>query len=194
MVYSLTMKFMVLFALTVLAVTIPLAFSQPVHSADTAPHIELSEYSWHLGMHPQDTIVYHDLFIYNTGTSDLTVNNVEAPCGCTVLDMYDYPVVIPPDGEHLVNISFRTMDYRGEVSKMVRVLSDDTTNSTITVNFWCYVIPPDDNHTAVTFTFTVTTTTIPPAATTTTSSPAVTIASVLAVFSVPLLLRMYRDN
>jgi len=172
----------------ILAVALLLLASFNSSAADPAPRIELSEYSWHLGTHPQDTVVYHDLFIYNTGTADLVVNDIDASCACTVLDKYEYPVVIPPGGNHTANISYMTLDSVGEDTKYIHVHSNDTSNLTVTASFLCNVTPPDSNSTPVTFTFTVTTTTTQQATpTTTVESPATSVVVFAAAFTAALI-------
>ena len=99
------------------------------------PRIELSEYTWHFGTHPQHTTLYRDLVIYNNGTADLELQDLLPTCGCTVLGRGQYPLIIPPGGSHTANVSFNTLNYQGDILKNIVVSSNDTTNSTITVYF-----------------------------------------------------------
>jgi len=161
--------------------------ASPALAEEPAPRIELSEYSWHFGTHPQETTLYRDLVIYNNGTAPLEVWDVEPTCGCTVLDRGQYPLVIPPGGSHTVNVSFNTLHYQGDVWKYIVVKSSDPARSTITVDFWCTVVVTQPPGMAITFTIQTSTTETETTTTTysqdiTTQSPAAAIPlSVIAI-------------
>jgi len=165
-----------IFTVTTLILILLQLFTIPAIAEETAPRIELSEYSWHFGTHPQHSTVYRDLVIYNNGTADLELYDVQPTCGCTVLDRDQYPMTIPPGGSHTVNVTFNTLTYLNEVMKYIVVRSNDTTNSSITVYFWIAVVPTTWITEAVTFTITITTTT-ETQNTTTTQNPTATTTS-----------------
>ncbi len=190
-----TLKIFGLAVFTLMILVMMQSLIQAALAEDQSPRIELSEYSWHLGTYPQYTFVYHELEIYNTGTADLIINDIVSSCACAVLDMDEYPLSIPPGGSHTVNISFDTINYVDEVYKYINIMSNDPTNSSLTVGFWCIVLPPETNFTAVTFTFTVTTTTVTtPLPTTTAESPAIAIPVAVLAFAAVIVIAWKKKN
>lgn len=174
--------------LSMLLLLFLLAAALPATAA-TGPRISFSEESWDLGTQPQDTYVYHVLIISNTGDADLQLIDVNPPCGCTIVDRGQYPLVLKPGQGHTMNVSFGTDGFNGNVTKTILVQSNDTARGEVTLFFSANVVPSTGPTTFTITTSTVTTYATPTGSSThTPSSPVSTVGALAALAAAALLL------
>lgn len=70
----------------------------------------------------EDDIVPHTFVIRNTGTTDLTIENVKPSCGCTMVDI---PLEsIPPGGSSEISVKFNSHGKAGTQNKTIEVFSN----------------------------------------------------------------------
>ncbi|MCH7918088.1 MAG: DUF1573 domain-containing protein [Planctomycetes bacterium] len=69
------------------------------------------------------TIVRHDFLVENTGFSPLKIKEVKPNCGCTLAD--DWPKLLQPGESGIISIQVKTDNFRGPITKSVRVESND---------------------------------------------------------------------
>ena len=132
------MRKMIILAALVSILTLAVASQAAVAAA---PKISFNEVYWELGTQPQGISVYHDIIITNTGDAPLTVKDVDPPCGCTIVDRGQYPLVLAPGESHTVNVSFQTGTYSGLITRNVAVSSDDPTAPVSQLTFTTNVVP-----------------------------------------------------
>jgi len=181
------MPFALLLSLLILvAAALPAAMA-------AGPRISFNQETWDLGTHPQETQVYHDLVISNTGTADLNLTDVNPPCGCTIVDRAQYPLVLKPGQSHTVNVSFNTNNYDGNVTKVIYITSNDTSRPEVMLSFYTNVAPSTGS---TTFTIPATDTTTsfktPTGSPTPTQSPVSWAGVVVALAASALLLASRR--
>jgi hypothetical protein len=145
--------------------------------------------------------VYHDVIITNTGDAPLTITDVDPPCGCTIVDRGQYPLVLTPGESHTVNVSFQTGTYSGLITRNIAVSSDDPTAPVSQLTFTTNVVPYYTVTSTVSFaptTYVPAATTAPttydvmtPFPTTTEESPVSLVGVIVAITISALLLRRY---
>ena len=79
------------------------------------------------------------LTVKNIGKDTLIINDVKAQCGCTVSLMTER--VLPPSKEGKLSIAFNSSAYGGKkVTKGVTIMSNDTSNARLNLNFTVNVV------------------------------------------------------
>ena len=138
----------------------------------------------------------NDVIITNTGDAPLTITDVDPPCGCTIVDRGQYPLVLTPGESHTVNVSFQTGTYSGLITRNIAVSSDDPTAPVSQLTFTTNVVPYYTATSGVSFAPAATTApttydVMTPFPTTTEESPVSLVGVIVAITISALLLRRY---
>jgi hypothetical protein len=94
----------------------------PIPSAVAAPHAELRETSFDFGKIYEDRVLTHTFVIKNTGTSTLTIEDVDPDCACTVPN---YDKSIPPGGQGDISLTIKPFSVLHQFKKEAKVKLDD---------------------------------------------------------------------
>jgi hypothetical protein len=87
----------------------------------------------------QGTLVQHSFALQNDGTGDLHIDDVVAPCGCTVAVLSDHTV--PPGGAAELHVTFDTARFGGRKTKKVSVSTDDPDQPVVELTLTGEVMP-----------------------------------------------------
>jgi hypothetical protein len=71
-------------------------------------------------------LIRHDFTLKNTGTAPLEILEVRPSCGCTTAG--DWPKLLKPGESGIIPIQLKTDNFRGQITKTVRVKSNDPKN------------------------------------------------------------------
>lgn len=111
----------------ILIITMVLACSQAVHAQQvgvTKPAVEkitMSEISWSFGKIPQGKPVTHIFLVTNNSTETLTLDNVQASCGCTTPEWDHKP--IPPGAKSEIKVGYNAQA-EGAFDKNITIFYD----------------------------------------------------------------------
>ena len=92
-------------------------------------------------------IVLHDFLVKNTGLSPLEIKNVRPTCGCTLAG--DWPKRLQPGESGIIPIQLKTDNFRGPITKSVRVESNDPKKGVILLQIKGSVWTPIEYPTSV---------------------------------------------
>lgn len=92
--------------------------------------LELKEVEYDFGTIPQGKPVYHTFQIVNKGALPLTLDNVQATCGCTTPEWSKEPIA--PGGSQTIKVGYNaaadgtfekfvTITYNGNASKQIKI-------------------------------------------------------------------------
>lgn len=95
----------------------------PISKDGKYPAILVEEATHDFGTVYEGDEVQHAYTVKNTGESDLLLTKVKTSCGCTVAEYTETP--IPPGGEGVVDIVFKTRSKKGSQKKSIFVHSND---------------------------------------------------------------------
>lgn len=110
----------------------------PMVAAQGGPKIVVEEKVIDLGEVPQGVVKDVEFELRNEGSGVLTVKNVRPTCGCTVAE---FDKEIPPGGTGTVRAKLDTAGFKGAISKSILVMTDDLSNSTMTLAIKAVVQP-----------------------------------------------------
>ena len=94
----------------------------PIPQAVAAPHAELRETSFDFGKIYEDRVLTHTFVIKNTGTSTLTIADVDPDCACTAAN---YAKSIPPGGQGDITLTIKPFSVIHQFKKEAKVRLDD---------------------------------------------------------------------
>lgn len=95
----------------------------PISADGKYPSILVEEASYDFGTVYEGDEVQHAYAVKNTGDADLVLTKVKTSCGCTVAEYTEEP--IPPGGEGVVDIVFKTRSKKGSQKKSIFVHTND---------------------------------------------------------------------
>lgn len=95
----------------------------PISADGKYPSILVEEASYDFGTVYEGAEVQHAYAVKNTGDADLVLTKVKTSCGCTVAEYTEEP--IPPGGEGVVDIIFKTRSKKGSQKKSIFVHTND---------------------------------------------------------------------
>lgn len=78
---------------------------------------------WNFGYVLQKSEVSHRFYLYNVGSSPLSVLKIKAGCSCTSVSKIEQPIA-PGDSAAIV-VTFKSGRYHGRVKKTTKVYTDD---------------------------------------------------------------------
>jgi hypothetical protein len=104
---------------------------------DKAPALNIAEKKFDLGKIKQHQESTHQLMLYNTGRSKLTIRAVQPNCECVSITTSRNE--IKPGDEATMVIAFSPQDRLGTQQKSVTVYSDDPQNPVQRITFTAYV-------------------------------------------------------
>jgi len=78
--------------------------------------------------------------VENRGDADLIINNVQATCGCTTVQLSDEERVIPPGGRRDIEARFDTAERLGTQRKPIMLMLNDPQESQITLTLVAEVV------------------------------------------------------
>ncbi len=113
------------------------SFAQKIKRSFSYPRIELSEESWDFGHVPKDLKVSHIFMIRNSGTDTLVITRVRSDCGCTHTPLSKSRV--PPNQTAELELIFNPHKFRGQISKAVSIVCNDTVGSSTDIAFFAHV-------------------------------------------------------
>lgn len=96
-----------------------------------APKIEFDTKVFDFGTIKQGDNASSKFVFKNTGKSDLIIRKVKASCGCTAAAPDDK--IVPPGGESKIDVTFRSAGKTGKQNKTITVITNDPTNSEVTL-------------------------------------------------------------
>jgi hypothetical protein len=106
------------------ALIIGIFFSgQPSVSAQDEPQTVIKSAPWNFGYVLQKSEVSHRFYLYNVGSSPLSVLKIKAGCSCTSVSKVEQPIA-PGDSAAIV-VTFKSGRYHGRVKKTTKVYTDD---------------------------------------------------------------------
>jgi len=131
-------KALIFFSLVTLFFFLPvLSFAQKIKKSNSSPRIELSEKSWDFGHVPREIKVSHIFLIKNSGTDTLVISRVRSDCGCTHTPLSKSRV--PPNQTAELELIFNPLKFRGQISKAVSIVCNDTSGSSTDIAFTAQV-------------------------------------------------------
>ncbi len=92
-------------------------------SAQDKPQAVIKSAPWNFGYVPQKSEVSHRFYLYNVGSSPLSVLKIKAGCSCTSVSKIEQAIA-PGDSAAIV-VTFKSGRYRGRVKKTTKVYTDD---------------------------------------------------------------------
>lgn len=102
--------------------------------------IEFDQDEWDFGYAPGNAMVKHTFLIKNTGTETLKITKVKPSCGCTSAPLAKD--VLEPGESTELEVGFKTLKFKGEVSKKITITSSDPVDSMVTISFKANVSRP----------------------------------------------------
>jgi hypothetical protein len=121
-----------------LLITLVLGAGAPA-AADPGAHLVVAEHVHEFGAVVQGTLVQHRFLLQNDGTGELHIDDVAAPCGCTVAVLSDHTV--PPGGAAELHVTFDTARFGGRKTKTVSVSTDDPDQPVVDLTLTGEVLP-----------------------------------------------------
>jgi hypothetical protein len=127
--------------LVAIVVWCALAFAplQSVVAEDKFPTASVADDRYSFGEVPEGAVVKHTFSVKNTGKSLLHLHKVIPTCGCTVSKAD--PELVPPGEASSVAVQIDTTGFAGDISKKIRVLTNDVDHETLTFTVHGRVIP-----------------------------------------------------
>lgn len=126
--FSLTLIFFFLFILS---------FAQRVKRSLPYARIQLSEKFWDFGYVPKEMKVSHIFLIKNSGTDTLVISRVRPDCGCTHTPLTKSRIA--PNQTAELELIFDPQRFRGQITKAVSIVCNDTTTSLSDIAFTAQV-------------------------------------------------------
>lgn len=105
-----------------------------------AGRLEVSQKKWDFGFIPRGAKVTHNFLLKNVGNDTLKITNVRKSCGCTAAPLRKN--VLPPGDTTLLEVTFNSGSYQGQVSKAVYVESNDPIEPFLDISFLANVSVP----------------------------------------------------
>ena len=102
------------------------------------PRIEFEKTTFDFGTLPQFSRDEHVFKFRNAGNKTLKIGRVHASCGCTAALLSDKEIEPGKTGE--VQVTFKSQDFSGKVSKHVDVYSNDPVNKMVRLKFTANVL------------------------------------------------------
>ena len=104
------------------------------------PRITIENDVWDFGLQPQHTVVTHKFRLKNEGTSELRIVNVTKSCTCAgaVVGKKN----LAPGESTEVEARFETRTFKGAVSKVLQVISNDPVSPRLRLTVRGRVTPP----------------------------------------------------
>lgn len=96
-----------------------------------APRLVFKEIEFDFGEAFEQDSVIHVFSFYNKGDDTLIIRKVKSSCGCTAALLSNN--VIPPGDSGEIKTIFRTGRYRGKITKVVHVYSNDPRREVVTL-------------------------------------------------------------
>lgn len=96
-----------------------------------APNIEFDHRTFHFGRVVQGKVIDHQFTVTNTGDTDLIIEEVFTPCGCTGAVAGD--PTIPPGGTTTIDVTYDSSVRSGEVTRVITVTSNDPDEPELTL-------------------------------------------------------------
>lgn len=105
------------------------AYSQS--AKDTLPVIKFDKVEHDFGKIKEGTLATYSFVFYNTGTTPLILNHVQASCGCTTPEWSKEPIM--PGGKGLIKAAYNSYGRPGEFQKYITVKSNGGSDVTLTI-------------------------------------------------------------
>ena len=121
-------------AIPALALAIPLL----AQAESTRPRIEIPNMAHDFGVIFHAETYVHAYEVFNRGTADLIISEVNPSCGCTAVK---FDRVIPPGGRGTVELSIEGSKVEGQFDKTAGVVSNDPDHPTLTLRIAGHEIP-----------------------------------------------------
>lgn len=99
------------------------SFLTGIAAAQGEPQATVKSASWDFGYIPQKCEVSHQFYIYNSGSSPLSVAKIKADCSCTSVSKIDHPIA-PGDSAAIV-LTFNSGRYHGLAKKSAEITTND---------------------------------------------------------------------
>lgn len=103
---------------------------KPGNTLASTEIISLKETEYNFGKIPQGKPVTHVFLITNTGTTPITLDNVQASCGCTTPEWSKD--AIAPGATAKINVGFNAMN-DGPFTKYITITYNGTQNKQVTI-------------------------------------------------------------
>jgi hypothetical protein len=122
-----------IFGLVLFLITVFTATAQT--ATEAAEPLQFKEMEWDFGSVPQGKPVYHSFEIKNTGTKPVTLNNVQASCGCTTPEWSKD--AIAPGATAKIKVGFNAAA-EGAFEKYISIVYNDLVQKQIKIkgNVW----------------------------------------------------------
>ncbi len=120
-------------------------FLVPSYPLVSQPKLSLENSNFNLGTIYQGQTKKITILIRNSGTNDLIIKDVEAPCGCTTVTKPQK--TLPPSERSNIDVEFNSTGFQGEEKKQVIIESNDPQSPSVVINLQCFVkteIEPTD--------------------------------------------------
>ncbi len=95
----------------------------PLAAQERRSRIEVPETEFHFGTVNQGEKVTHEFFLKNVGNSDLVIQRVVSPCGCTAAVAAN--TLVKAGEKTAIRVTFDTTGFSGEKTKIVQVYTND---------------------------------------------------------------------
>ena len=118
----------------------PGAQEQAVPQNISAGRLEIAQKKWDFGFIPRGAKVTHNFLLKNVGNDTLKITNVRKSCGCTAAPLRK--TVLPPGDTTMLEVTFNSGSYQGQVSKAVYVESNDPIEPFLDISFLANVSIP----------------------------------------------------
>lgn len=100
-------------------------------SAWAEPKIQFDHRTHHFGQVVQGKVIEHQFTVSNLGDTDLIIEEVSTPCGCTGAVAGD--PTIPPGGSTTIDVTYDSSVRSGEVTRVITVISNDPNEPELTL-------------------------------------------------------------
>jgi hypothetical protein len=110
---------------------------------ENAPIFKLDKTTVDLGKVPGSTAKEVEFKFTNAGKTDLILRNVRSTCGCTAVQQGQQGKGIKPGESSSIKAVFNTGSYKGKVTKMIYVYTNDPKNSEVVLMLNAEVEQPE---------------------------------------------------
>jgi hypothetical protein len=104
-----------------------------------APRLVVEPAEFDFGKVLQQTTLTKELTVRNVGSADLVIEQAQASCGCTVVELDLKP--LKPGASRSLRLALRTGSYEGRIAKTVHIRSNDPETPVFTVTLRATVAP-----------------------------------------------------
>ncbi len=129
-------KFFIILAAPIVLLLVSCSHAQEKTSFLSKANDE-SGYTWDFGQVHKDEILKHTFILTNDSNVTLTINNVQATCGCTTSEVKKKILLAGESTE--LEVKLKTKGYVGEVKQYIFVYTDSLDNPILRFIIKAYV-------------------------------------------------------